>query len=429
MRNAIIIEDDIVFGAMLKKWFVKNGFNVILCNNLAKAKESFINNSLDLAICDLRLPDGEGTSLLKWVRDSKISTPFIMMTSYAQIQSAVEAMKLGAEDYLEKPIDPLLLKNKIDKIFNITPSAPLNLKDASNNKDVIIGDSPSAKVMYDYILKVAPTKLSVLILGESGTGKEYAASLIHNNSNRKDKPFLAVDCGSLSKELAASELFGHKKGSFTTALSDKVGVFEQANGGTIFLDEVGNLSYDVQVQLLRALQEQKIRPVGSAIDKTVDIRIIAATNENLEQAMQQGKFREDLFHRLNEFSFIVPPLRERRQDIELFAKLFLKQANIELNKDIKKISQKALSVLESQYWSGNLRELRNVIRRASLFANKEEILESDLPPMAELPIHCNDEYERIKEALRVTKGNKSKAAELLQIDRKTLYNKLAKYGL
>ena len=284
---------------------------------------------------------------------------------------------------------------------------------------------------------MAPTKLSILILGESGTGKEYAANLIHTNSNRKDKPFVAVDCGSLSKELAASELFGHKKGSFTSAVEDKIGVFEQANGGTVFLDEVGNLSYDVQIQLLRAIQEQKIRTVGSTKDKAIDVRILSATNEDLNIAIANGKFREDLYHRLDEFTLTLPPLRERKEDIKLFINTFIEQSNKELDKYIDGITPKALNVLKEQYWSGNLRELKNVIRRAVLFADGNLLDTYDLPnfEQQQSPSNINyglqpqNEVEQIKEALRITRGNKSKAAAILKIDRKTLYNKLARYGL
>ncbi len=440
MYKVLIIEDDIVFATMLKKWFVKNGFAITLCSNLADAKKSLLSESFNLALSDLRLPDGEGTILLSFVKENSIKLPFIMMTSYAQVQNAVEAIKLGAEDYLEKPIDPSILKEKIEKILKIgAKQESVPSKEASSDRKIIIGNSPAAIKMYDYILKVAPTKLSILILGESGTGKEYAANLIHNNSTRKNMPFVAVDCGSLSKELAASELFGHKKGSFTSAINDKVGVFEQADGGTVFLDEIGNLSYEVQVQLLRALQEQKIRPVGSAVDKSVDVRIIAATNENLEQAIAQGRFREDLYHRLNEFSLFMPPLRERKEDIGLFANNFLQLANKELGKNITSFTEQAMEKLEQGNWSGNLRELRNVIRRAALFANADTIGASDLPEILakdeKVVMHCNEglqpdnELEQIKEALRITRGNKSKAAQMLKIDRKTLYNKLAKYGL
>ena len=290
-----------------------------------------------------------------------------------------------------------------------------------------------------HVALVAPTKMSVLILGESGTGKEYIARMIHEQSGRSSKPFIAVDCGSLSMELAPSELFGHKKGSFTSAIADKKGVFEEANGGTVFLDEVGNLPYEVQKQLLRALQEQKVRPVGSAQDINVDVRIIAATNEDLERAIEEGRFRQDLYHRINEFSIEVPPLRERLEDMEEFAYHFLAQANDELGKDVKHISKEALDKLKEHRWDGNLRELRNVIRRATLFAENQEIVADNLPILSsrmhkseeteDLALQPGDEKSQIIAVLKKARGNKTVAAKLLQIDRKTLYNKMHLYGI
>ena len=370
------------------------------------------------------------------------------MTGYGEVSIAVSAMKLGAKDFLEKPVVPSLLKEKIDNILNSIGGEKdreksNNTKGRSQQKDykrevtdMIIGKSPAFLTMLDFIKTVAPTNFTVLVLGESGTGKEYAAKLIHQYSKRCNNPFIALDCGSLSKELAPSELFGHLKGSFTSAISDKKGVFELADGGTVFLDEIGNLSYDVQVQLLRALQEQKIRPVGSAKDIKVDVRIIAATNENLEIAIEQGRFREDLYHRLNEFSLEVPPLRERKEDIEVFAYGFLKSANEELEKSVTSISSEALELLKQYRWSGNLRELRNVIRRAVLFAGGNEITAKDIPgirPIApvtkDYALRPGDEKSQIEEVLYKTRGNKTLAAQLLKIDRKTLYNKMHQYGI
>jgi Response regulator containing CheY-like receiver, AAA-type ATPase, and DNA-binding domains len=279
----------------------------------------------------------------------------------------------------------------------------------------------------------------VLILGESGTGKEYIARMIHEQSGRKNNPFIAVDCGSLSMELAPSELFGHIKGSFTSAIADKKGVFEVAKGGTVFLDEVGNLPYEVQKQLLRALQEQKVRPVGSAQDITVDVRIIAATNEDLVGAIEKGNFRQDLYHRINEFSIEVPPLRERLEDLEEFAYHFLAQANEELGKDVKHISDEALEMMKQHQWDGNLRELRNVIRRATLFAENDEITADNLPVLTsrapkataveDMALQPGDEKEQIIAALKKARGNKTVAAKLLQVDRKTLYNKMHLYEI
>ncbi len=441
-KKILLVEDDVAFGTMLQSWFKKNGFEVVLLSKVEQAKKELSKQLFNLVLTDLRLPDGDGIMLLTWLRDQKLSLPVIVMTSYAEVQSAVSAIKLGAFDYLEKPINPSILKQKIEQalIHDVgqTKRTPVTKRQVTPS-GFIHGQSLSGQQLQEYAMVVAPTKISVLILGESGTGKEYIAHLIHDNSPRKAAPFIAVDCGSLSRELAASELFGHLKGSFTSAIADKKGVFEQANGGTVFLDEVGNLPYDVQVQLLRALQEQTTRPVGSATDIKVDVRIIAATNENLEAAIAHGKFREDLYHRLNEFSITVPPLRERKGDIQLFAVHFLDEANQELEKHIDGFTPEALQKLEQHHWSGNLRELRNVVRRAALFAKTDEITLDNLPvftapahqkeEIENLPLRPANEREQIEAALRKTNGNKSLAAQLLQIDRKTLYNKMHLYGI
>ncbi|MDP4269627.1 MAG: sigma-54 dependent transcriptional regulator [Bacteroidota bacterium] len=435
-QRILIIEDDTTFGTMLQRWCLRNGYEAELCSKVSAAQEVLTDKKVNLVLSDLRLPDGDGILLLQWIREQKMTMPVIVMTSYAEIRSAVAAMKLGAEDFLEKPINPTVLKEKIEQALSKTqekarPTQPV--KPIANN--MVMGKSAGARLMYDHILRVAPTRMAVLILGESGTGKEYAARMIHENSTRKNKPFIAVDCGSLSRELAPSELFGHLKGSFTSAVEDKTGVFVQANEGTVFLDEVGNLSYDVQVQLLRALQEQKVRPVGSAKDIKVDVRIIAATNENLETAIAEGRFREDLYHRLNEFSVSVPPLRERKGDIEVFANEFLRQANEELDKNIKGFTPEALAMMENHHWSGNLRELRNMVRRVVLFASGEMITPNDFPAFAAAPViedmalHPENEREQIENALRKARGNKTLAAQLLKIDRKTLYNKMHLYGI
>ena len=442
IQRIFILEDDTGFGVMLKKWFEKNGFSVTLTTSIHQAKKEFLLEKYNLILSDLRLPDGDGLMFLSWIQEQKISTPLILMTSYAEVQSAVKAIKMGAFDYLEKPINPAILKEKVKQALSekVAEKPKESKKTISSEKeDSIVGSSPSAIEIDRQLKKVAPTLMSVLILGESGTGKEYTARRIHNYSKRSDQPFIAVDCGSLSKELAPSELFGHLKGSFTSAIADKKGVFEQANKGTVFLDEIGNLSYDVQVQLLRCLQERKIRPVGSAKDIPVDVRIIVATNENLPEAIQQGKFREDLYHRLNEFTLSVPPLRKRKEDIELFARHFLEQANKELEKDILSFSEEALNLLKEYHWSGNLRELRNVIRRAALFTESREITPSDLPiltgPLSEehdfalKPGSNEEQKEQIETALKWANDNKSLAAKILKIDRKTLYNMMHRLGL
>ena len=435
MRNSIlIVEDDASFGVMLQTWLRKNDYEVVLATQYAQAKKEISSKSFDLILTDLRLPDGDGILLMAWVREQlKSHVPFIVMTGYAEVQTAVSAMKLGAFDYLKKPINPSLLEEKIQAALEAEQEEETLFRP---KKVMVKGSSESIQRLYKHVELVAPTKFSVLILGESGTGKEYIAEMIHECSPRHDKPFIPVDCGSLSKELAPSELFGHLKGSFTSAIADKKGVFEQAKGGTVFLDEVGNLPYEVQMQLLRSLQEQRVRPVGSATDVNVDVRIVAATNENIEKAIEEGKFRQDLYHRINEFTLTVPPLRDRIEDLEEFAAFFVDQANEELGKEIKGISPKALAVMKKLPWPGNIRELRNVI-----FAEGDIIEVEDLPVLleqAEKPaesankdyaLRPGNEKEQIEAALAKARGNKTVAAKLLQVDRKTLYNKMHQLGI
>lgn len=441
-KRILILEDDASYGAMLKTWFVKNDWLVSLVSKVGTAQHELSSNAFNLVLSDLRLPDGDGILLLTWMRENFIMTPFIVMTGYGDVQTAVDAIKLGAFDYLCKPINPSVLQQKIDMAL-LQKEEKKNEKRPvrkMEEKKMITGCSAVMQRVYNHVSLVAPTNISVLILGESGTGKEYIARMIHEKSRRASKPFVAVDCGSLSMELAPSELFGHLKGSFTSAISDKRGVFEEAEGGTVFLDEVGNLPYEVQKQLLRALQEQKVRPVGSVVDVKVDVRIIAATNENLERAIEEGRFRQDLYHRINEFSINVPPLRERIEDLEEFAYHFVKQADDELGKSIVSISDEALSILKQQKWSGNLRELRNVIRRSVLFAQNDIIMPEDLPVFSQqkdavkqeeenYALQPGNEKEQILSALHKSRGNKTLAAQLLQIDRKTLYNKIHLYNI
>lgn len=443
-RRILIVDDDVAFGVMLKTWFQKNSWETVLISSLEQALQVSASSQFDLILSDLRLPDGDGIMFLTYLREKKIMTPFIIMTGYADVQTAVNAIKLGAFDYLKKPIIPEVLQQKIELALTQDKADKKDKKDKEDKKEkgvatMVKGNSPVIQRVYTHVSLVAPTKMSVLVLGESGTGKEYIARMIHDQSGRKDKPFIAVDCGSLSMELAPSELFGHKKGSFTSAIADKRGVFEEAKGGTVFLDEVGNLPYEVQKQLLRALQEQKVRPVGSAQDIDVDVRIVAATNEDLEKAIEEGRFRQDLYHRINEFSIEVPPLRDRVEDLEEFAYHFLKQANAELGKDVKRISNEALDIMKQYQWDGNLRELRNVIRRATLFSENNEISADNLPVLKnktqkapeveDMALQPGDEKEQILAALKKARGNKTVAAKLLQIDRKTLYNKMHLYGI
>ena len=443
MQSILIVEDDITYGMMLKTWLGKKGFTVASASNVARARKHIETEKVDLILSDLRLPDHDGTDLLRWLAEQQLPIPLIIMTGYADIQSAVQAMKLGARDYVAKPVNPDELLKKIGEALDASPTpapAPRPESPASLS-DFLEGESDAARHLYNYVKLVAPTNMSVLINGASGTGKEYVAHRIHQLSKRAHRPFIAIDCGSIPKELAASEFFGHVKGAFTGALNDKTGAFVEANGGTIFLDEIGNLSYEVQVQLLRALQERKIRPIGSNKEIQVDVRLVSATNENLEQAIEKGTFREDLYHRINEFTLRIPALKDRREDILLFANLFLDQANREMGKHLIGFDDRACRLLQDYSWPGNLRQMKNTIRRATLLAEGPYITPDELselkdpasaPPMpsATLPLR-NEETEKqhIIEALRQTGHNKSRAAVLLGIDRKTLYNKLKLYGI
>ena len=442
MASILIVEDDLTYGIMLKTWLGKKGFQVTSASNVARAQKHIESHETDLILSDLRLPDHDGIDLLRWLAAKKKHIPLIIMTGYADIQTAVQAIKLGAWDYVAKPVNPDELLKKIGEALN-APAPRLQESQKPADKpaqpvaDFLEGESDAAKQLYNYVALVAPTNMSVLINGASGTGKEYVAHRIHQLSKRAGQPFVAVDCGAIAKELAASEFFGHVKGAFTGALTDKTGAFVEANGGTLFLDEVGNLSYEVQVQLLRALQERKIRPVGSNKEISVDVRLITATNENLQQAIEKGAFREDLYHRINEFTLHIPLLKERREDILLFANFFLDQANREMDKHLIGFDDQAAKALLGYGWPGNLRQMKNIIRKATLLAKDKFITMNELTDLQTATPAGNDlwlrneetEKQHIESALRQTGYNKSRAAQLLGIDRKTLYNKLKLYNI
>lgn len=450
MKSILIVEDDITYGMMLKTWLGKKGFQVSSVSSISRAQKHIEAETVDLILSDLRLPDRDGIDLLKWLGEHSLHIPLIIMTGYADIQSAVQAIKLGACDYIAKPVNPDELLKKMDEALKPSSAAPQQAAHSSRtdkafaadstvdaSSDYLEGESDAAKQLYNYVNLVSPTNMSVLINGASGTGKEYVAQRIHKLSRRAKQPFIAIDCGAIPKELAASEFFGHVKGSFTGALTDKTGAFAAANGGTIFLDEIGNLSYEVQIQLLRALQERKIRPIGSNKEIQVDVRLVSATNENLEQAIEKGTFREDLYHRINEFTLRMPQLKDRREDILLFANFFLDQANRELDKHLIGFDEKASKALLEYQWPGNLRQMKNIVRRATLLAQDKFItlnelseLQNQVTPSAGMPLRNEEaEKQQIIEALKQTGYNKSRAAQLLGIDRKTLYNKLKLYGI
>ena len=465
MEKILIVEDDIAFGTMIQTWLRKKGFEVEKTTSVKAAIQAWekLESGFDLVLSDLRLPDHDGIFLLQWMRKHGVQVPFIVMTSYAEIQNVVLAMKSGATDYVAKPFHPDILLEKIkEAIKNHNTSSqseknieqreatgnqePIDNKNVSGNTEskgnvnvpkYLEGESEASRKLYSFVSLVAPTPMSVLILGASGTGKEYVARRIHELSQRAGKPFFALDCGAIPKDVAASEFFGHSKGAFTGADQDKKGAFEIANGGTLFLDEMGNLNYEVQVQLLRALQERKIRPLGSNKEIDIDIRLVCATNENLAQRVAEGNFREDLYHRINEFTIYMPELKDRGADLFLFADLFIKHANKELNRNVEGLDGKAKERIASYNWPGNLRELNNVMKRATLLATGRYIGVTELEqsmahiqPQAPTTLHDEEtELQRIEAALKAAGGNKSKAAQLLAVDRKTLYNKMKKYGI
>ena len=457
----LLVEDDVVFSKMLSRFLERNGYDVIGCYSLEEAEKN-LTPAIKMIFTDLRLPDGDGINFLKQVKDIFPNLPVVVMTSYAEVSTAVEAMKLGAFDYISKPFqqeDVLnVIKNAQNTVFStpkpetVETAAPLSKTDHSSpakmikapkvteENPYIEGVSPASKKLSKFINLVAPTDMSVLIMGESGTGKEVVAKLIHLKSERRNKPFIAVDCGAIPKEIASSEFFGHVKGSFTGAITDKKGHFEEANGGTIFLDEVGNLSYENQIQLLRALQERRIKPIGSSKEIEVDIRVLAATNEDLLEAVNKGDFREDLYHRLNEFAIKVPSLSERKDDLMIFASYFLEIANEKLHKNVQGFTERAVQKMLNYNWGGNLRELSNVVKRATLLTTTDYISENELPdfvmsetrhfPTERFSFSTKEnERELIIGALHETNNNKTEAAKLLGFTRKTLYNKLKAYNI
>lgn len=472
MAKILIIDDNIDICQLLERFFKKKGHETKFFTSEVNALEYLKTNECDLVFCDFRLPKMDGREVLEKIKQIDPTIQVVIITGYSDVKTAVDVIKLGAFDYVTKPLFPdeilitmeKALKNKsnisstkdesiVSKEKPATVSASKNGSETSPSKEIIVGKSPEAKNIQKQIELVAPTNYSVIIYGESGTGKESIAYSIHALSNRKDKPFVAVDCGSLYKELAGSELFGHEKGAFTGALQSKVGQFELANGGTIFLDEIANLSYDIQVSLLRVIQERKIRRLGSQKETPIDVRIIVASNEKINGATSKGTFREDLYHRFNEFSIDLPALRDRKNDIMMFAEFFLSNANKELNKQIEGFDEEVENIFLDYNWPGNLRELNNVIKRAVLLSGKNKITAETLPQeivfqskfsliddKAESKplnsdannlksIALNAEFEKIVEVLKKVNFNKSKAAQMLNIDRKTLYNKMKIFNL
>lgn len=471
MKKILIIDDEINIGILLSKFLKRNSFLVETATSGGAGMEILAKQRFDLVLCDYRLEDTDGKEILIKIKENYPTTGVIIITGYSDIKLAVELIKLGAYDYITKPLYPDEILNTINKAIDMQTALNSSLaateivdkkertkKSNPETGEFIVGQSNTSKDLMKHIMLVAPTSYSVILNGESGTGKESVAKTIHLNSLRKDKPFVAMDCGSLTKELAGSEFFGHEKGSFTGALYTKIGHFEMANGGTLFLDEVGNLSYDIQAVLLRTVQERKIKRIGSTKEIDLDVRIIVATNENLGVAIQNGRFREDLYHRFNEFTIQLPSLSKRGKDVMIFASTFLAIANEELNKNVLSFSQEVEECFLNYNWPGNVRELKNVIKRATLLTEGEEIqlkaipLEistyarstvvdsenrienpsdklSNPPKSRNLKTAAHEaEYNAILNVLKEVNFNKTKAAKILNIDRKTLYNKMKAIG-
>jgi two-component system, NtrC family, response regulator HydG len=469
-KKILIIDDDFDMCALLSRFLNKKGYETEVAHNGAKGLAKFNEFHFDIVLCDYRLGDKDGKDVLMKIKEAKPRTIVIIITGYSDIKTAVDVIKMGAFDYITKPLIPDEVINVIEKAVanpvsdsNVQPaktssSTPQKKRiyELSINNEYLIGQDGETAKIYRQIEIVAPTNYSVILYGESGTGKEVIAKTIHEASNRKGRPFIAMDCGTLSKELSGSELFGHVKGAFTGAVTDKEGHFEMANGGTLFLDEVSNLPKDVQASLLRVIQERKYKRVGGTKEMDVDVRIIVASNENLQEAYQRGKFREDLYHRFNEFSINLPALRDRKGDIPLFAQFFLDRTNAELQKNIEGYEEDVEEMFLNYSWPGNLREFRNVVRRAVLLTPEGKINSKVLPweitqSLILNEVHSNGnenvkatsnaqhkeidlkdaaakaEYETIMTVLKEVNFNKTKAAEILKIDRKTLYNKIKIY--
>ena len=459
MERILIIDDDPDICLLLKKYLSKKGFETFIAETGKSGEKWLSENEADLVLCDFKLPDYTGLEMLQKIKILNSRTQVIIITGYSDVRIAVEALKKGAFEYVTKPLYPdeiLLtiqnaLKARNDREALPTESAKQKTKKSQSPIKFVEGVSPASQVVSKHIELIAPTDMSVIILGETGTGKEYVAKAIHEKSNRSGQPFIAVDCGAMPKELAGSELFGHMKGAFTGAISDKKGCFEAANGGTLFLDELGNLSYDNQVKLLRVLQERKVKPIGSNKEIVIDVRVLVATNENLKEAVNRNEFREDIYHRLNEFKIELSPLRERPDDIEVFAKHFLQESNEQLNKDVRGFDSKTMDVLKGYTWHGNLRELKNVVKRAVLLCQADQVDVMNLPQEllvpggndigsmdvtfhGELPTDLKSvaeaaEKKAILTVLKHTNNNKSQTADMLKVDRKTLYNKLKAYDI
>jgi len=448
MKKILIIDDDISICKILSKFLQKSGYDVTTAISGKQAFQILKKENFDLILCDYNLGDIKGLEVLSKINQLYPQSIVIFISGYGNIQTAVDLVKEGAYHFLTKPLYPDIILATIEEALSQKKPkkdkvAP-KVKSTISEQGYIKGCSAAAKRLFEHVALVAPTDYSVIIHGETGTGKEALARLLHEQSSRKDRNFIAIDCGSLSKELAASELFGHLKGAFTGAMQDKKGAFEMADGGTIVLDEIGNLSYEVQMYLLRTLQEKSVRCIGEVKEKEVDVRVITASNEDLYEKVRQKSFREDLYHRLNEFKLEVPRLAERMEDLPQLVNHFIKQAETQLGKQIMGLSSSVKKLFQQYSWPGNIRELQNVIKRACLLTKDGTEINIDSLPLeitsftessttsqpAELKnVILEAQKTEILRVLEKVNYNKTKAASILKIDRKTLYNKLKEIDL
>ena len=429
-KTLLIVEDNLILCDILERWLQKAGYRVLTAIDEPSARRKIKGNNVALVLTDVRLPEGDGISLLEWSISQGLHIPFVVMTEHASIADAVRAVKLGAKDYLPKPVHEELLMELLRGLIGLPVSVP-------PKKSLMKRLSGAVRETERIACRVAPLNCSVMILGPNGSGKESVAQLIQQHSGRKDKPFVAVNCGCIRGELAASEFFGHVQGAFTDAKKDTAGYFETAKGGTLFLDEIGNMPPEMQTLLLRVLQERVYCPVGSRKELEADVRILSATNEDMEAAVSEKRFRQDLLYRLHDFEIIVPPLRDCQEDIMPLAEFFREVANKELECNVSGFSTEARKALLTHAWPGNVRELRQKIMGAVLQAQEgvvtKEYLELTVTkptsPVSFALHNDTEEKERILRALKQANGNRSVAAELLGIGRTTLYSKLEEYGL
>lgn len=435
-KKILIVEDNVTLSQIQRQWLCREGYDVVTAIDETIARKLLNKEKFDLILSDVRLPKGDGISLLGWLNRERLDIPFVIMTEYASVTDAVKAIKMGAKDYLAKPVYHEQLVEMTKELLK--PVSTIR----RNEKELFKRVSPKAKEAEYLAELVAPSDISVLILGANGTGKESIARSIHFHSARKDMPFVAVNCGAIPRELASSMFFGHVKGAFTGADSDRTGYFDTANGGTLFLDEIGTLPFDMQSSLLRVLQEGTFMPIGSNTERNVNVRIVAATNEDMEKAISDGRFREDLYHRLGEFEILQPSLRDCPEDILPLAEFFRKRFSEELHKETAGFTSEAEQLLLSHVWSGNIRELQNKIRRAVLMTKDKLIDHTALNIITSPPIQSStveipllplrdeeNEKQNIIRALRSCGGNKSKTASMLRINPSTLYRKMDKYGI